>query len=96
MTDTDWRDRYAPTHRCIGCNALWRLLRNEDFPGQPPNYDSWSLISNECWPCCDNVEMADQIVPMKMGDIEKYLVALVSVDAALQHVLGAKDGDSVN
>jgi hypothetical protein len=40
-----------PTHRCKTCGALWRKIED----------NWWQLASSVCGPCCDNVEMNDQI-----------------------------------
>jgi hypothetical protein len=49
--------RPDPTHRCKVCGALWIKL--------PPNpLGGWSLWSRSCGPCCDNVEMGEQIEPL--------------------------------
>lgn len=44
-----------PTHRCKVCGALW-------WRGNiPPVGMSWSLRSEKAGPCCDNVQMGEQI-----------------------------------
>lgn len=43
------------THRCRVCGALWW---QGEAPGVGP---SWSLRSEACGPCCDNVSMGGQI-----------------------------------
>lgn len=43
------------THRCRVCGALWW---QGEVPGVGP---SWSLRSEACGPCCDNVSMGGQI-----------------------------------
>jgi len=49
------------THRCTICHALWRFCPKEQTGFET---DTWSLKSPKCGPCCDNVEMGDQIVPL--------------------------------
>jgi hypothetical protein len=46
-----------PTHRCTACGALWIKL-----PATP--LGGWSLWSKRAGPCCDNVEMGEQIEPL--------------------------------
>jgi hypothetical protein len=46
----------SPTHYCVACAARW--VNNPD--------GSWSLASNDCGPCCDNV-------PMGSAPIVKFL-----------------------
>lgn len=52
------RNRIKPTHRCVICGAYWKLWK-----------DSWSLTSDNCDKCCDNVEMGDQIA--KLNDYDR-------------------------
>jgi hypothetical protein len=49
--------RPDPTHRCKVCGALWIKL-----PATP--LGGWSLWSKRAGPCCDNVEMGEQIEPL--------------------------------
>lgn len=48
-----------PTHRCKVCGALWKLWK--DGEGHPKVTAGWNLRSEKCGPCCDNVEIGDQI-----------------------------------
>ncbi len=41
------------THYCNECGALWW-----------DQGESWSLVSKDCSPCCDNAPMGSQIVPL--------------------------------
>lgn len=52
------------THRCKVCGALWRRCE----PGETPGIDGvrWSLASEKCGKCCDNVPMGDQIEPLEV------------------------------
>jgi hypothetical protein len=50
-------------HRCKICGALWRL--NPPSSVQPDG--SWTLVSEKCGKCCDNVEMGSQIEPVPAG-----------------------------
>lgn len=45
-------EHVTPTHRCTKCGALWVLFEEKH---------QWSLCSDACGPCCDNVRMGDQI-----------------------------------
>lgn len=55
--DRAFRESVA-THRCTVCNARWQL----HSPTSPPA--SWSLASEKCGPCCDNVPMGPQLEPL--------------------------------
>lgn len=44
----------VPTHECVKCGALWQRHRL-----------GWSLASDRAGQCCDNEDMADQIVPIQ-------------------------------
>ena len=68
-----WKTEHAPAHRCKICGALWRIwLPNETGI----SVDSWNLISASAGACCNNVPMGDQIEPITLGDMEKYIIAL--------------------
>ncbi len=56
--DTTLQPERSPTHRCKICGAFWMRWS-----------EAWSLCSRECGPCCDNVEMGDQIVPLIISDL---------------------------
>jgi hypothetical protein len=62
-------DKPVPTHRCKECGAMWRFQLAQDT--RMPT-DSWSLHSPSCGPCCDNVEMRDQIAPLTVGALLKF------------------------
>lgn len=89
---TNWRNEPAPTHRCKVCGALWRYWPKRDTGHD----DSWNLRSTACGQCCDSAPMGEQIEPLTLGEMEKYLAARRAVDAMTQHVFGPKDGDAVN
>lgn len=61
------RQETTATHRCKKCNALWRLNpADPKLPeSNPCSKETWSLVSEKCQPCCDNVEMGDQIVKLR-------------------------------
>ena len=62
-----------PTHRCPTCGAFWKFRRKEEtgFAG-----DTWQLIGTiPCGPCCDNTSM-DNVAPVNVDDILRYLEAL--------------------
>jgi hypothetical protein len=60
--EREWASlRATATHRCKVCGALWRL--NDPTEVQPEG--SWSLASEACGRCCDNVAMGDQIEPIE-------------------------------
>lgn len=67
----DWRNQVAPSHKCTVCGALWRYWPSRDTIHI--DQDTWSLRSPACGPCCDNVAMGAQIVPLTMEDMEQYL-----------------------
>ncbi len=46
------------THYCRTCGAEWKFWPSSE--SHLP-HDSWSLVSNRCFPCCDNVPMGSQI-----------------------------------
>ena len=94
MSQHDWRNNHAPTHRCKVCGALWRFWRQEETPFAKG--DSWSLHSSACGKCCDMTPMGEQIQPMTLGEMERYLAARLAVDAMTQHVIGPKEGDGVH
>lgn len=73
-----WRDKPAPTHRCKVCGAMWRYWTKRESGLE---YDSWNLRSTVCGPCCDGVEMRDQIEPLTLGEMVKWLAARNAVDA---------------
>ena len=53
-------DKYCyiqPTHRCSICGAYWKEWR-----------DSWSMVSDKCEHCCDNVAMGQQIIKLVIYD----------------------------
>jgi hypothetical protein len=56
--DTCIHPERSPTHRCTICGAFWIEWSN-----------GWSLCSAQCGPCCDNVAMGDQIVPLVISDL---------------------------
>lgn len=85
----DWFNDPAPTHRCTICGALWRYWLQRDS-GSP---DSWSLHSNACGKCCDNVAMGGQIVRLTMGDFVELLRARFAVDVMTHHLFGPKPND---
>lgn len=92
MEQSNWRNEPAPTHRCKECGALWRYWPKRDTGHD----DSWNLRSTACGQCCDTAPMGEQIEPMTLGEMEKYLAARHAVDAMTQHILGPKDGEAVN
>lgn len=51
-----YRDPVAKdaTHICVLCAARWK--KHDD--------ESWSLVSEDCGPCCDNAVMGIQIIPL--------------------------------
>lgn len=53
------RAKWAPTHQCKVCGALWQLYKHTDGEWY------WSLRSPKCGKCCDNVAMGDQIGRIK-------------------------------
>jgi hypothetical protein len=65
-----------PTHRCNVCSALWRFIPNRDTGWG----DSWNLRSKTCGPCCDCVEMGEQIEPLTW----EMLAASIPSPAPLQ------------
>ncbi len=54
----NWDTNDRPNHRCKVCGALW-WLGNIAGVGE-----CWSLRSEKCGPCCDNVAMGEQIEPL--------------------------------
>lgn len=58
MSLSGWR---APTHRCSVCGAFWIEYS-----------DGWSLCSQSCGPCCDNVPMGDQIEKLRHSDLIQW------------------------
>jgi len=85
-------DRPAPTHYCTTCGALWRFWPQRDI-GRP---DSWNQCSPVAGPCCDNVVMGEQIVPLTWAHVFRFVQAQVAVDAMLQQMFGPKPGDAIN
>lgn len=82
MNDINWLELYMPSHKCAVCGAMWRFYRAQDFPGHGVKQeDSWSLCSNTCGQCCDNVAMGEQIVPIKRKDAMEWLQAWAAVEA---------------
>lgn len=71
---------------------MWRYWPKRDTGHD----DSWNLRSTACGQCCDTAPMGEQIEPMTLGEMEKYLAARHAVDAMTQHILGPKDGEAVN
>ena len=59
MTHQSSRDA-AASHYCVVCAARWK-----QWPDQ-----SWSLVSDKCGPCCDNVAMGDQIISINATGAE--------------------------
>src|SRR5688572_23207849 len=86
MTEINWLDLYMPSHKCTVCGAMWRFFRWEDFPKSGINYDSWTLCSNTCGKCCDNVAMGEQIAPIKRKDALEWLQAWAAVEKMKEHV----------
>lgn len=87
-----WRSEPAPTHRCKVCGGLWRFWRHAETPGATG--DSWNMRS-QCFDCCADAPMGDQIEPLTLGRMEQYLRARLAVDAMVQHMEGPQAGDSV-
>lgn len=80
------RQAATATHRCTSCHAYWRL--NPADPGRYPAphplaSETWSLVSEKCGPCCDNVAMGQQIVALSERD---YPRACRAYDAAREVV----------
>ena len=62
------------THRCKACSALW--VQHLD--------GSWSLCSDTCGKCCDNMAMGDQIEAIGMrAELDQALVELAAERATL-------------
>lgn len=91
---SEWLNEPVPTHRCKECGALWRFWRKEETPSSAD--DSWNLRSGQCGKCCDTKPMGDQIEPLTLGEITKYIVARHAVDSMTLHFLGPQNGDKVN
>ena len=89
----DWRREPAPTHRCKVCGGLWRYWRQSETPGATG--DSWNMRS-QCFDCCADAPMRDQIEPLTLGRLEQYIRARLAVDAMVQHVEGPKADDGVH
>lgn len=49
------------THFCKVCGAQWMLIP----PTAPVAPDTWTLISEDCGSCCDNVLMDAQVEEIK-------------------------------
>lgn len=79
MTELNWLDLYMPSHKCVVCGAMWRYWRAGDLASIKE--DSWSLQSNTCGQCCDNVPMGEQIMPIKRKDAMEWLQAWAAVEA---------------
>jgi hypothetical protein len=79
MSEINWLDMAMPSHKCKVCGALWRFWRADDFPSIKD--DCWTLCSNTCGQCCDNVAMEEQIVPMTRKDALEWLQAYSAVEA---------------
>ena len=90
---SDWRNEPAPTHRCKVCGGLWRFWRHAETPGATG--DSWNMRS-QCFGCCADAPMGDQIEPLTLGRMEQYLRARLAVDAMVQHAEGPKADDGVH
>lgn len=88
MSNFSWRDEAAPTHRCKECSAMWRFWRASETGD---DCDTWNLRSAVCGQCCDCAEMGDQIEPLTLGELEKYLAARLAVEAMTQHFAGLID-----
>lgn len=84
----EWRKQPAPTHHCKVCGALWRFWRAEETNGA--YRDSWCMSSASCGECCDQAVMAEQIEPVTLGEIEKYIIAQMAVEAMTQGTQGPK------
>jgi uncharacterized protein (TIGR02996 family) len=52
-----------PSHRCVECNTLWTRWENDG---------TWSLACADAEPCCDNVAMGEQIVPLDAATVELF------------------------
>lgn len=83
---SSWRDEYVPTHRCQVCGALWRYWPRRDTGIE----DSWGVCT-ACGPCCDNAPMLEQIVPVSIGDIEKYIAARMAAEVMKRCVIGTTE-----
>lgn len=79
MDDKAEPQKYPSTHKCIHCGALWRYWRSGDAYEDSPA--SWSLVSMHAGPCCGNAAMGEQIQPMTVEDMVRYLFAVYAVDA---------------
>lgn len=53
-------------------------------------------MRSQCFDCCADAPMGDQIEPLTLGRIEQYLRARLAVDAMVQHVEGPKADDGVH
>ena len=63
--------KLAATHQCIRCGARWRQC--DDF--------TWSLRSERCGPCCDNVAMGEQIEALQ--DVALWAGPLTAEEEAM-------------
>lgn len=66
----------SATHICGECGALWRCVP-DDGRGA-----AWSLKSPKAGPCCDNVEMGLQIIPLADADALAAELEMTREDAA--------------
>lgn len=92
MANENWRDEPAPTHRCKVCGGLWRYYRQGELPGATGG--TWNMRS-QCFDCCADAPMREQIELLTLGRLEQYIKARLAVDAMLQHAEGPKAGDSL-
>jgi hypothetical protein len=79
-----WRSEPAPTHRCTVCGALWRYWPERDT-GHPA---SWNMRSGCAGDCCRDAPMGEQIKPVTLGELERYLRARLAVDVMVRAIEG--------
>lgn len=68
----------TPSHKCRFCGALWRFFRKGESGGFTT--DVWSNCSNFAGDCCAEKPIVDQMAPVTLIEIERYIVARKGIE----------------